>query len=101
MNTDTHTHEDEMVAEWFHHDKPIDACTRHIHALQQAVKESSAFTFTWKGKDRTFVDATTASMLVRVHAALNPENQAKVEKMIAASKGHFLVLIDRCWQLVK
>ena len=102
MSTDTEDHDiDHGLEEYFEHDKPIDAPTRHIHALQQAVKEHSCFTFTWNGKDRTLVDVTTASLLVRVHAALSPETQAKVEKMIAESKGHFLVLIDRCWAMVK
>jgi len=71
-----------------------------IAAIQRIVDEKSAGEIRWPDGDKMVVDAFTASMLVKVHEALRPDLQEKVEGMISKSQAHFLKVIDVAWDAV-
>lgn len=92
---------DPYLEEYFQHDKPIEAPEHGMDAIKHRAKEHSCFTFTWGGKHKTFVDATTACMLVTCYDSLKPENQQKLDRMIRTSRTQFMQVIDICWKAVR
>ena len=52
------------------------------------------------GKRRTLVDATTASLLVKLYRALGEEGKAKFARMVETSSG-FARTVDFAWSKVK
>ena len=60
--------------------------------------------FTWpndpEGFEPLLVDGTTANMLVLIHDAICEENQAKMERLIAKHRAHFINLVEFSWKQV-
>ena len=61
--------------------------------------------FTWENDDPSWepllLDAFTASMLVKIHDAINSDNQAKMDRLIAKSRNSFGRVVEIGWSLVQ
>lgn len=74
-------------------------------AIKQIVEERQFQFFTWpdepKSKIPLLIDMTTASMLVKVHSALDDEARQKFEEWVAKSRKHFAKLVVTGWRAIK
>ncbi len=72
-----------------------------IDALRAIVEEKSLKVVKWPDGTTHAVDVFTANAVITVYDALNEENQAKTERMLAASPGKFMVIVNFCFSAVK
>ncbi len=92
--------------------KPQDAATLY-HTRRRDLKESvidqlkhikdfhAMSHITHADKTRTHVDPTTASVLLKVHDALHPDNREKFAAHLEHSKPKFHKMLDFAWKQVK
>lgn len=73
--------------------------------VRRVITEGRYFYLVWENDppeaEPILLDLFTASALVKIHDALNPENQAKVEEQIAASRAKFCRYVDFCWEHIR
>jgi len=71
-----------------------------MESIQKIVDEHQADELRWPDGETLHVDAFTASMLVKVREKLRPDQQEKVDQLIAKSQAHFLKVVDTAWEAV-
>jgi hypothetical protein len=65
-----------------------------IDHIASVVKDGKAKPMQFKDGSSVKLDPQTAKMIHNVHKQLNPENKAKVERMLTHSKGQFMQIAD-------
>jgi hypothetical protein len=72
-----------------------------MHHLQKIVDNNTAKAIKFKDGRTMKVDRVTASAVLKVHGALNGDNQKKLSDMAHKSKEHFGRVVDFAWKHVK
>ena len=72
-----------------------------IHHLKKIVDSGSAKPIKFKDGTSMKVDRQTAHAILKVHGALNGDNQKKLSDMAHKSKEHFGRVVDFAWKHVK
>lgn len=74
-----------------------------IEAVRQVAEHHALIVVVWDNNPRTklYVDATTASMFIKVLDSLKPHVQALVTKKSEASQAGFLKAVDLFWGAVR
>jgi hypothetical protein len=72
-----------------------------MHHLQKIVDGNTARAIKFKDGKTMKVDKVTASAVLKVHGALNGDNQKKLSDMAHKSKEHFGRVVDFAWKHVK
>jgi hypothetical protein len=91
-----------------------------FNALQHMVENHAGQAFVWPDEgsfvdgiwrfndahagqyEPLWIDPTTASLMVKVHAALiRPENKVKFERWVSKGRGQFGYMVEFCWKRAK
>ena len=84
------------------HINPSDKLQASYQSVLDVLHNGAWKTFWWEGyRSEILMDMTTANLLVKVHDALSPESQKKMEQMIAASPENFDKVIKISWKATK
>jgi len=74
----------------------------NIENIRKVKAECTAARFKWASEKKSVLcDLFTASAIIAVYDALNDENKAKVERMVAASPMLFSKVAGFCFEHVK
>jgi hypothetical protein len=71
-----------------------------IEDVRRIFSGHSALVFKW-GDTETLVDALTANALLTVYNALNPDMQAKFNRMIGANYNQFIKIVNFTWSQIQ
>lgn len=71
-----------------------------VSSLQTIVNEGSMKVLKWPDGTTQAIDLFTAGVMLKVYEAVNEENSAKFERMVAASPGKFIRIAEVCFKSV-
>lgn len=70
-------------------------------SIVKIVEEWGYRYLTWTDKDPVLVDVTTARVLIKIHDAMSPEKQAKMESLIEIGPTNFINVVDVAWRCMQ
>jgi len=72
----------------------------NIESLRDIVTNHSARSLKFDDGTSMMVDVQTADVILKVYEHLNPDNQAKLNRMVNKDKSSFVRIVDFCWTKV-